>query len=129
MRIPGLPATLCSNALFSGIGGVALLIAPEAIAALMGGFPALICRLAGAGLGVFACDVAWVACRLPGSMRFVKWIFAADAAWVLATPIVMLGFADQLSLWGHLLLIDVGLVVALFAFLEWRGLQQHRLRA
>jgi hypothetical protein len=31
--------------------------------------------------------------------------------------------------WGHLLLIDVGLVVALFAFLEWRGLQQHRLRA
>jgi multisubunit Na+/H+ antiporter MnhF subunit len=124
MKYPTLSATLKTNAAFSAIGG-ALLLAPAVLADLMGTIPVWLCQAVGLGLLIFAADVLWVALRLPRSQRFVSWIFAADVAWVLATPVVMLAFAAQLSIWAQLILLDVALVVGVFAFLEWRGIRRE----
>lgn len=123
MKTPSLSATLLTNVVTSAMAGVALLAAPALIGDLMGDVPAWLCRLVGAGLLLFAAWVYWVRGNLPASGPWVAWVLGLDLAWILATPVVMLIFADQLNLWGKLLLIDVALIVTGFAALEryWLG--------
>ena len=85
-----LKSALLFNALCSTILGVILLFSPSAVAALMGEFNPLILMVLGAGLLLFAADVAWVATRKPISPLLAKMITTADAAWVVATPVVMI---------------------------------------
>ena len=73
----------------------------------------------------FAADVAFVATRKPISPGLAKMVTLADLAWVLATPVVMLLGASWLSFWGHVLLLDVALLVAFCALCQWRGLQRQ----
>lgn len=117
--------TLKINAAFSALGGLLMLDFAEAITRSMGSFPVLITQVVGAALVLFALDVLWVATRKTLSATFVKLIYAADVAWVLATPVVMMVFQNQLSLWGHLLLVDVAIAVLAFAWFEGKGLRQQ----
>lgn len=110
------------NAVFSGLSGALLLADAVPLARFMGGFPAWINELVGAGLLLFALDVFWIATRPRLSAALSRVIFYADLAWVAATPVVMLIFAQHLSFWGQMLLLDVGIGVALLAFFEGRGL-------
>lgn len=128
MKMPSLSATLLTNITTSAVAGLALLAAPEPIGEFMGGVASWLCRLIGAGLVLFAIGVYGVQRSLPGSVRGVGWVLALDIAWVLATPIVMLVFAGQLNLGGHLLLVDVALLVSGFALLEryWLKQAKHR---
>ena len=99
-----LKSALLFNALCSTILGVILLFYPSAVAALMGEFNPLILMVLGAGLLLFAADVAWV-----------------------ATPVVMILAAPWVSFWGQILLLDVALLVAFCALCQWRGLQRQQL--
>ena len=119
-----LKSALLFNAACSCLLGIALLLFPSAIAGLMGDFSPLILTALGAGLLIFAADVGWVATREPISPALVRLITFADLAWVLATPVAMLVAAPWLSLWGQLLLLDVGLLVAFCGFCQWRGIQR-----
>jgi hypothetical protein len=120
-----LKSALLFNALCSTILGVILLFSPSAVAALMGEFNPLM--VLGAGLLLFAADVAWVATRKPISPLLAKMITTADAAWVVATPVVMILAAPWVSFWGQILLLDVALLVAFCALCQWRGLQRQQL--
>ena len=122
-----LKSALLFNALCSTILGVILLFYPSAVAALMGEFNPLILMVLGAGLLLFAADVAWVATRKPISRRLAKMITTADAAWVVATPVAMIVAAPWLSCWGQILLLDVALLVAFCALCQRRGLQRQQL--
>ena len=122
-----LKSALLFNALCSTILGVILLFYPSAVAALMGEFNPLILMVLGAGLLLFAADVAWVATRKPISQLLAKMITTADAAWVVATPVVMILAAPWLSFWGQILLLDVALLVAFCALCQRRGLQRQQL--
>ncbi|MEE2602665.1 MAG: hypothetical protein VX595_06325 [Pseudomonadota bacterium] len=122
-----LKSALLFNALCSTILGVILLFYPSAVAALMGEFNPLILMVLGAGLLLFAADVAWVATRKPISQRLAKMITTADAAWVVATPVAMIVAAPWLSFWGQILLLDVALLVAFCALCQRRGLQRQQL--
>lgn len=124
MRYPHIATTLKINSAVSAVAGLALLAAPAAVGGLLGAVPVWLCQAVGVGLLIFAADVLWVALRLPHSQRFVAWICAADIAWVAATPLVMQVFASELSVWGHLILVDAALLVAAFAFLEWRSVRE-----
>lgn len=119
---------LLFNATCSALLGAALLLAPDVLASLMGEFSSLILKILGGALLFFAADVAFVATRQPVSPGLAKMITVADLAWVLATPVVMLLGSSWLSFWGHVLLLDVALLVAFCALCQWRGLQRQALQ-
>lgn len=116
---------LLFNAVCSTLLGAALLLAPNAIATLMGRFDTLILLVLGAGLLLFAADVAFVATRREISPKLARLITFADIGWVIATPVVMAVAAPWLSFWGQLLILDVGILVAFCAFCQWRGIQRQ----
>ncbi len=116
---------LLFNAVCSTLLGAALLLAPGGLASLMGAFSPQILMILGGALLVFAADVAFVATRKSISHGLAKMVTLADLAWVLATPVVMLLGASWLSFWGHVLLLDVALLVAFCALCQWRGLQRQ----
>jgi len=115
---------LQANAIFSGASGLLLLLVPGWWAGLIGVLPAPAYAALGAALLAFAGLVWWTA-RRPDTWRLlVLWIVAADALWVLATPIVMLLGAEAVSPAGHLLLATVALAVAILSALQWQGLKR-----
>ena len=128
MQVPSLSATLLTNTVTSAIAGLLLLAAPNPIGAFMGGVAPWLLQLVGAGLALFALSVLLVRRTLPGSgsTTGVDWVFALDVTWIIATPVVMLVYAQQLSLWGHLLLADVTLLVMGFSCLERYWLKRMR---
>ncbi|MEX2365322.1 MAG: hypothetical protein WD601_01865 [Pseudohongiellaceae bacterium] len=128
MKVPSLSATLLTNTVTSAIAGLLLLAVPNPIGTFMGGVAPWLLQLVGAGLVLFALGVHLVRRTLPGSgsTAGVAWVFALDMTWIITTPIVMLVYAQQLSLWGHLLLADVALLVMGFACLERYWLKRMR---
>lgn len=128
MKVPSLSATLLTNTVTSAIAGLLLLVVPNPIGAFMGDVAPWLLQLVGAGLVLFALGVLIVQRTLPrsGSTTGVAWVLALDMTWIIATPIVMLVYAQQLSLWGHLLLADVALLVMGFACLERYWLKRMR---
>lgn len=128
MKVPSLSATLLTNTVTSAIAGLLLLAVPNPIGAFMGGVAPWLLQLVGAGLVLFALGVFRVRRALPGSgsITGVAWVLALDITWIIATPVVMLVYAQQLSLWGHLLLADVALLVMGFACLERYWLKRMR---
>ncbi|WP_127560318.1 hypothetical protein [Saccharospirillum alexandrii] len=128
MKVPSLSATLLTNTVMSAIAGLLLMAIPNPIGAFMGGVAPWLLQLLGAGLVLFALGVFLVRRALPGSgsTTGVAWVFALDMTWIIATPVVMLVYAQQLSLWGHLLLADVALLVMGFACLERYWLKRMR---
>lgn len=124
MPMPQLKSTLMANALFSTLCGIGLLVAPVYIAQLLGHVPIWLCLTLGIGLLIFALDVIWITNQLPHSVHRAKIIFFADVAWVLITPILLTVFNNYLSEIGRIILVDIAVVVALLAWLEWAGLRK-----
>ncbi|GGX52378.1 hypothetical protein [Saccharospirillum salsuginis] len=124
MKTPSLSATLLTNIVTSAIAGIVLISAPGVIGQFMGGVAPWLLRLVGAGLVLFALGVYGVRRNLPAANTGVAWVLALDLAWIAATPVVMVVYAQALSLWGHLLLADVALLVSVFAGLEWYWLKR-----
>lgn len=129
MKLPGITATLMTNVLVSALSGTLLLAIPNLLSDVMGSVPAWLLQGVGFGLLLFAAGVYGVRRALPDARRGVAWVLVLDIAWVLATPVVMVVFASQLSLWGHILLVDAALIVAAFALLEWRWLKAASMEA
>lgn len=115
---------LRTNAGFSGLCGLALLVAPGSWAGLIGvPWPWVLATL-GAGLAGFAALVAWAAADVAGRRHVVTGIIAADALWVVASPAAMLAGADTLTAAGQALVAAVALLVAALATAQWTGLRQ-----
>ncbi|XOZ33656.1 hypothetical protein ACMDCT_15855 [Halomonadaceae bacterium KBTZ08] len=119
MKIPSLSTTLKGNATFSFLSAGVLGLFAETIAAFMGSFPPWIFHLLAVGLVPFGAAAVWVS-RSPSAVAG-RCFFAADVAWLIATPIVMLVAGPWLNLWGHLVLLDIAILVGVFAWLEWHG--------
>jgi len=92
----------------------------------MGDIASWLLHLVGAGLLVFAIGVYSVRRTLPAGRTGVAWVLALDIAWIIATPVVMVIYAQHLNLWGHLLMADVALLVSVFAGLEWYWLKRTK---
>jgi len=115
---------LQANAIFSGASGALLLFLPGWWAGLFEVLPAPAYAALGAALLAFAALVWWTARRLDARRFLVPWIVAADALWVLVTPVVMLLGAGAVSPAGHLLLAAIAVAVAMLAALQWKGLNR-----
>ena len=114
------------NAAFSGLCGLALLIAPGAWAELIGLPRPWALAVLGVGLAGFAALVARAAADVAGRRRLVTAIVAADVLWVAASPIAMAAGAGTLTAAGQALVAAVAGVVAALAAAQWRGLRAAR---
>ncbi|HCK27896.1 MAG TPA: hypothetical protein DHW52_11970, partial [Alcanivorax sp.] len=62
--------------------------------------------------------------RKPIPQGLAKLLTLADAAFVVAIPVVMLAAAPLLSSLGQFLLADLALLTAFLVWCQWRGLRQ-----
>ncbi len=115
---------LKANALFSAICGFLCLSLSGPIAAMLGEVSPMLLIVLGIGLLIFAADVVWISRQLPEGKARAKVIFWADVSWVVLTPVFIVIFMDRLSTMGLMVLGDIALIVAVFAWLEWRGLKK-----
>jgi hypothetical protein len=124
-----LKKTLQANACFSMIFGLLLVAFPSFMAGLFGAIPAGIFMAIGLALLIFAADVFWISRQLPQAIARAQIIFWADIGWVALTPLVLWLFAASFSITGITIALEIAAIVAVFALLEWKGLQglqQHR---
>ena len=116
------------NATTSFVGGAIAAIAAAWVSETLGIGHVAITRLVGIGLMVFAADVAWISARdrdrLLSETRLVS---AADAAWVVATIVVLA--TGILTTTGVIVAAVLGLGVADFGltqlWLRKRALEEH----
>lgn len=122
-----LKSALLFNAVVCALIGAVLVIDAAPVAAIAsayaGAIEPLVATIAGAALLVVAVDLAWVASRRPIPITLAKLLTGADAAFVLAVPIVMIAAAPRLSNIGQLLLADLALITAFCVWCQWRGLR------
>ena len=116
-------AALKTNAVFSGLCGLALMIAPRPWAELIGlPWPWILVAL-GVGLTGFAALAMHAAGDVIARRTPVIAIIAADTLWVTASPVVMLTGAGTLTGHGHALIALVAAIVAALAAAQWTGLR------
>jgi hypothetical protein len=74
-----------------------------------------------AGFLVYAAALAWAANRQPVGRHALMAFTVADGLWVAASAIVLMMFWAELAPLARLLIIAVGLVVEVFATLQFRA--------
>ena len=129
MRIPKIQTTLYANAAFCSLSALLIVFLPGLLAEYIINLPAMVFILLGAGLLVFALDVFLTARKTSPSRGKVLYIFFADKSWLLMTPVVMIMLSDRITSLGNILLVDIALVVAVFAAFEWAEISKMRLNS
>ena len=127
MGIPNLKTVLYANAIFCSVSALVILILPGLLAQFVIDLPALVFIVLGIGLMAFAVDVFFTARKVTPSRGKVLYIFFADLSWVILTPLVMLLLADKITGLGNFLLLDIAIIVGLFAAFEWVGIDKLNL--
>ncbi|WP_169544736.1 hypothetical protein [Sneathiella aquimaris] len=121
---PILKNTLLLNAAFSLVSALICLIFNDFFTDLLGLNKGLYLYILGAGLIVFAIDVAYTATRDAMNLFFVKIIIGADFLWVAASFGLTLLAPHWFSVIGVLLIELIALSVLIFAILQIIGLMQ-----
>lgn len=115
--------TLRTNAAFSGLCGLTLIITPGRSAELIGlPWPWLLGAL-GIGLACFALLAAYAAGNPQTRRSSIVVIVTADVLWVAASPVAMLAGKSVLTAMGQGLIALVALIVATLATTQWLGLR------
>ena len=113
---------LLGNALFSGFSGALIVLAEPLVLGWLGLQKISIWPI-GAGLLIFSAYLFWMSqsTKLPGVL--VKGVILGDWVWIAGTAVLLLLKAQLFSGFGVFLLLDIALVVAIFAILQARGLK------
>lgn len=127
MIIPKLNTVLYANAAFCSLSALVALVLPGFLAQYIIDLPIAVFIVLGIGLLVFALDVFLTAGKSAPSRGKILYIFCADVAWVVLTPVMMLLLADRITSLGNLLLIDIAIIVGAFAACEWLGIGKLRI--
>ena len=97
MEIPKLKTVLYANAIFCSVSAGVILVAPGLLAQHVINLPVIVFMILGIGLMVFALDVFMTARKPAVTTGRALYIFCADVAWVVLTPVVMLLLATVLD--------------------------------
>lgn len=117
-----LTAVLATNAGFSAVTGVVMIVAAGPLSNWLG-IPTWVTVGVGAGLVPFAVAVAATA-RSPVLSRVVQ-VIVADVSWVVGAAVITIGFPESMSRQGLWALGMVTVVVAVFAVLQTLGLRRR----
>lgn len=124
MTLPRINAVLYANASFCLASALLILLVPGLLADYVVALPVIAFRILGIGLLLFAVVVILTARNSSPSRGRVLAIFAADLAWVILTPLVMLVFQGRITSLGNLLLVGIALIVGAFAGCEWLAMRR-----
>lgn len=114
------------NAWFSGLSALGMFVAGSWLAAQFALERATLIYAIGAGLAVFAFQLATIVRTKDVRSREVTGIIAGDIAWVVASA-VLLGLFYRTITPAAVVLVDlVAVVVLAFAVMQIRGLKQYR---
>ncbi|MCK5324764.1 MAG: hypothetical protein KAJ57_02100 [Woeseiaceae bacterium] len=116
---------LLVNATFSGICGLLVIVFDARIVALITDVEHHLWPL-GAMLVAFSASLLWFATRRTISSTWVTSVIIADLAWVVGTIALLVGWRDMMSVAGVWILAIIGVLVLLFAELQWFGLRRLR---
>lgn len=113
---------LLGNAAFSAASGVLVLIAEPLVLSWLGLNAAPVWPI-GTLLVLFAVYLLWMSrqSRLPAVL--VRGVIAGDWAWVLGSVALVALQRDLFSTFGTLLIVDIAVIVMVFALLQWRSLR------
>ena len=115
---------LTSNAIFSSISGLLMLVAASYIAELLGNIPPIIITITGAGLIIFAAWVFFIA-RSDSVPKADVWaVIIGDTGWVVGSVILLLLFNDIFTTTGLWIIGLIAAVVLTFADLQFFGLRR-----
>lgn len=109
------------NGLSTAACGVGMLLARRTLYTFFGLDTPMLLDVLAIGLLVYAGTLMLAARRPPVTRQALMAFTVADGAWVAASVVVLLLFWDQLTPIARLLITAVGLVVDLFATLQFRA--------
>lgn len=117
-----LQLALLANAFFSASTGIALLIAPNILAAQLGIANPHILQIIGGGLLLFVVSLVYTVKQVPISTQQVKVIIWQDALWVLGSIIILIFQLFSLTSIGYAAVAIIALIVAGLAIWQYRSL-------
>ena len=113
---------LLANAAFSAFSGSLMVFAEASVLSWLGLDSFAILPI-GAFLLAFALYLLWMGNHQRVPADLVKGVIAGDWAWVIASVLLLLFKAGLFSTTGILLIIDVAVIVGVFAIMQSRGLR------
>jgi hypothetical protein len=114
---------LRANAVFSAISGLIIVFAHAQVLQWLGLSDISIVAL-GIGLMVFSAYLFWMSSRQALQRELVTGVIAGDWAWVAASVALLVFKGGMFSTLGLFLVIDVAVVVMVFAIMQQRGLSR-----
>lgn len=116
--------SLVSNAAFSGLSGLALLLGAGPLGSWTGVSEIWLLRAIGVGLVGFCAALILLARSEPPDRRLVLAATGADFAWVLGSAALLVGFPDLLTTAGKSAVGIVAALVAAFGVAQVVGLRR-----
>ena len=114
---------LLADALFAATSGVIGIAAAGPLSQLMGLNDPIYLMVIGVALVFYSLDLAFVALKAAHKPLFLKLFFAGDVAWILASIVLLLGYADLFSLTGMILIDVAALIVVGFPMSKYKGMR------
>lgn len=116
---------LTANAAFSAVSGLVLITAGDWLGRHIPA-PGWVWPALGAGLLLFAVQLVAMTRNPALASRLAPQVVLMDAAWVVLTTIVLVWRWPTLTAFGAGLIIDVNIVVAALAWLQWGAHRRER---
>lgn len=115
-----LKKALLSNAVFSGISGLCILL----LAAELGSYislPPILWLVIGLGLLFFSFDLMLLAVFPAWAKKLTKLVIFSDISWVLVTTMAVFIYWEAVSLEGVALIVLINLIVTTLAWFQAKG--------
>lgn len=122
MQASTLRIALLSNALFSTLSGLTVIIFSSSVADLLGVGAPISYQVIGVGLLGFACFVAWTGTQKPINAFLAALISLADFMWVVGTLLFIVLAFSSLQTAGIVSLIAIAAIVLFFGIRQLQGI-------
>ena len=121
-----LQRAVLGNAVFSGISGLIMVLAADALSQYLGLGSPIILTVVGIVLLLYMPILVWLANKSPVPMHFAWEVIALDVLWVLGSVLLIFTDLVPLSIGGKWTVALIADIVALFAILQYVGLRRQQ---
>lgn len=109
---------LIANSIFTGTSSATFILFSDVLAHLYL-VDALAIKVIGIGLIVFLLQLIWLL-KSDNSWIRIQWIIFQDLLWVFSSILLVFWNPLDVSILANILILFVAMIVAVFAFLQWR---------
>lgn len=109
---------LIANSIFTGMSSATFILFSDVLAHLYL-VDAFIIKIIGIGLIIFLVQLIWLL-KSENSWIRIQWIIFQDLLWVFSSILLVFWNPLDVSIFANILILFVAMIVAVFAFLQWR---------